>query len=885
MNMNSEGKTPPSSDVRGLSRVISALALLASVAAVPSQAEDYPTAVLRDNPLGYYRLNDSLVRSDVNVNSGSAGASANATNLNVHPYPGGIAGDANLSQFFDSSARSIIPWNAALNPTNTEPFTMEAWFYPASDQINGGQAAIMNRYSYSGVDRQGWVIFQRAPNDTYAGAPGFEGVGWNFRMYRGSGGSSGLDVVSQVPYEVGTWTHLVAVYDPVQVTNATLTIYINGVAANTNIWEGETAGYVANTDDHPLSEAPDGPAGLSLGAYNNTSPGSNPYFGSVDEFAFYSKILSPAQILAHYQNGTNASRTVPYPVLIQSDAPVAYLRLDELSAGPPVSLNLGNSRNAGAATPSVEVVHPVPSALADAGGDTAYGFHHRNGFGVTSIPWIADNNPEAGVPFTFAAWFRPLSDRQNPGASPVNNRYVKSGNRTGWVIFQRAPNAEVAGGDGVGWNFRMFTGTGGSGQDIVTGVPYNLGEWQQVVVTWTPVTDNGDGSWTGTLVSYVNGAASATNEVVTYKANTNPTEDESEPSDLAVGAYNAASGLGSNPFEGDIDEVAFYNNYLLTPEQILAQYQAGTNSNVAPSYATQVFMAAYDGAGTQRSMPATYLRLSDPAWYPASNLGSLGSAAAGSLVVTTNDVAGPVPPAFLGFTDTNSAAPLDGTKGWINLNNPSGLNIAGAIALEAWIKPGATQGTTANIVSHGTNGVGAEVYLRIDASGNYAVGSSDGATSQGVTFPVPSGDLGSATWIYLVGTFDGTAWHLYRNGLPVATAPGTTGAVAINDVNWAIGSTGSGWENYFTGTVDEVAIYGQALTAEQVLAHYNAAVSGSQPPVLGIALVGGVVTLTWNNGVLQEADSVGGSYKSLPEAKSPYSPALSTGAKYYRVQN
>lgn len=884
MNMIPGGQTTVSFPGRFLAHSASALALMAVVAGGEIQAQDYPAAVLRDNPLAYYRLNDSLVRSAVNVNSGSLGTAGNATNINAQPFPGGLAGDGNLSQFYNSTAWAEIPWNAALNPTNTQPFTMEAWLYPASDQISGGQAAIMNRYSYSGVDRQGWVIFQRSPNDTYANAPGNEGIGWNFRMYRGSGSSSGLDVVSQVPFEIGTWTHLVVVYDPVEVTNATLTMYINGVAANTNIWAGEGPGYVANTDDHPVDEAPNGPASLALGSYNNTAPGSNPYFGAVDEFAFYGTKLTPEQIQAHYQNGTNAARAVAYPTLIQADNPVAYLRLDELSDGPPVTLNLGNSRAAGVATPTVEVVRPVPSAVTDAAGDTAYGFHQRNGNSVTTIPWIAENNPDASVPFTFEAWFRPTSGRQSPGASPINNRYVGSANRTGWVIFQRAPNEEEAGGDGVGWNFRMFTGTGTGGQDVVTGVPFNLGEWQQVVVTWTPTTDNGDGSWTGTLASYVNGVAAAVNESVIYKANTNPPEDDLPPADLAVGAYNAASGLGSNPFEGDIDEVAIYNNYLLTAEQILAHYEAGTNAHPATPYATQVLMAAYDGAGTQRSMPATYLRLSDPARYPAANHGTLGHLAAGSLVVTTNDVAGPQPPAFAGFTDTNAAVPLDGTKGWVNLNNPSALNLAGQVTMEAWLKPGAVQGAIANIVAHGTNGVGAEVYLRIDALGNYAVGSSDGTTGQGAVFPVPAGDLGSASWIHLVGTYDGTAWHLYRNGLPVATTSAATGAVAVNDANWAIGSTGSGWENYFTGTVDEVAIYGKALSADQVLAHYNAGVSGDQSLALSIGLSGGAVTLTWAAGTLQAADILGGTYGDVSGAQSPYLPPLTSNMKFYRLR-
>ena len=44
---------------------------------------------------------------------------------------------------------------------DTQPFTIEAWLYPTSDQINGGQAVLMNRYSYPGVNRQGWILLDR----------------------------------------------------------------------------------------------------------------------------------------------------------------------------------------------------------------------------------------------------------------------------------------------------------------------------------------------------------------------------------------------------------------------------------------------------------------------------------------------------------------------------------------------------------------------------------------------------------------------------------------------------------------------------------------------------------------------------------------------------
>ena len=56
-------------------------------------------------------------------------------------------------------------------------------------------------------------------------------------MYNDLDTSGHLEAISRVPYQVGEWQHVVVVYDPVggNPTNATLTMYINGVAADTNV--------------------------------------------------------------------------------------------------------------------------------------------------------------------------------------------------------------------------------------------------------------------------------------------------------------------------------------------------------------------------------------------------------------------------------------------------------------------------------------------------------------------------------------------------------------------------------------------------------------------------------------------------------------------------
>ena len=896
----------------------------ACLAALPSSAmaSDYAKSILADGPAAYYRLGDSTVRGTNHLNSGIATGVTAFQNLGrVHTMPGAILGDSGRAAFFDFTSRTEIPWNAAVNPKNDKPFTIEAWFYPTSDQTGNGQCPINNRYAYSGVDRQGWVFFQRKPNADYAGG---EGVGWNFRMFRGAGSSSGLDILSGVPYVLGKWTHVVVVYDPKNVVDATVTMYIDGKEAVTKAWTGGTdgtqPGYVANTSGNDPAVATFGDAALAIGNYNNTAGTSlNPYFGGVDEFAFYQTKLSAEQILAHYQNATNANRTVSYSSLIQADKPAVYLHLDEEAPGPDIAVNFGETRAIGHGSHTSEVRHPAPGAISAGGNDGSVAYHNRNGKSTTTLPWTAGNNPGADKPLSVEFWARPMRDQQG-GQCPVNNRFVGGSGRTGWVIFQRNPNASYPASEGLGWNFRMFRGVSSSGADVNTDTDYSIGEWQHLAFTWEPVTDNGDpgsngnNQWEGILKAYVNGVAVNTNSAALYAANLETTEDGSVAADLGIGSYNAKSGLGSNPFEGNVDEFAVYGDYLLKPEQVLAHYQAGTNAHPAIPYENLVITAPF--TGPERKGPATYLRFNEGAVSPLANAGSLEADADGHGVLANTSAAGPRPPAFKGFEANNSALDLTTTKAFGALNDLGSLKLTDRVTFSAWIQPGTltTEPSPARILARGPATVSSfvaqifeqakeitalntnttEVSLRIEPVNgalNYSFGSSEYKGAPDLTVerafaPVPAADLTAGQWVQLSGVYDGTHWRLYRNGTEIAAAAGSGKAIAAIGADWAIGSTGNGWDGGFTGAIDEVAVYPKALSAAQIQKHYTIAVNGgsSEPAKVAISLSGADTTLTWSGGALQQSDSLNGTYTEVIGAVSPLKVTPTGAAKFYRIR-
>ena len=182
------------------------------------------------------------------------------------------------------------------------------------------------------------------------------------------------------------------------------------------------------------------------------------------------------------------------------------------------------------------------------------------------------------------------------------------------------------------------------------------------------------------------------------------------------------------------------------------------------------------------------------------------------------------------------------TGKYIALGNPSALNIAGRITLEAWIKWARRDGHRI-VVCHGSapppaTGAAFETVLRVGETKDYRAGVWTG-TSHYAALDAPAAD--SNAWVHLAGVYTGGAWLLYRNGVKVAETPADTNGAKPSPGNWRIGAEyASTVTRWFHGAIDEVRISGVARPAEWIKASYENQKSGQVMTVVGAPQVNGI---------------------------------------------
>ena len=300
-------------------------------------------------------------------------------------------------------------------------------------------------------------------------------------------------------------------------------------------------------------------------------------------------------------------------------------------------------------------------------------------------------------------------------------------------------------------------------------------------------------------------------------------------------------------FQGSIDEVAFFPNQI-TGQQVLSQYAASGRTAAVPAAPADSY-----GASVYNDDPDLYWRLGETTGSAALDSSPYGNDA---------DYFGTITKNVAGVVTADRAAqfnPTNGTNGVVasraQFTNPS------VYTEEAWVKTTSTRGGKiigfGNQRSANSSNYDRHVYLQDDGRVVFGVYTTQANT---ITSPNP---VNNGQWHHIVATQAAEGMKLYVDGVLASsnTEAGSQSYVGYwrvgGDVTW--GST----SNYLNGTIDEVAVYSRALTAQQVANHYSIGSTGALPnqaPVASFTAVPGQLTASVDGSASTDPDGTVASY-------------------------
>jgi hypothetical protein len=277
-------------------------------------------------------------------------------------------------------------------------------------------------------------------------------------------------------------------------------------------------------------------------------------------------------------------------------------------------------------------------------------------------------------------------------------------------------------------------------------------------------------------------------------------------------SLGAAVGSSGQALVGTLDEVAVYRT-ALTPARIAAHWTAGSGLAVAPPVSEYVSAVRWDS-------PLAFYRLSDATNVAVDATANHIDAAYGAAV--ERDVAGLV------LTDlTNNGAQFPGgasspaaavtTGRTIELEPPQ------TVSVEAWLELTSDPAETTDLVSYGPHALGQPYTLQVFANGTVGMLVS---TTTGTGVVHGRTVLGRSVPHIVDATYDGTIMKIYVDGALDNSEP-LTGPLDYRAESPADGlSMGTSFDDpgglAFAGELDDVAVYGRALSAQRVWAHWAA---------------------------------------------------------------
>ena len=159
---------------------------------------------------------------------------------------------------------------------------------------------------------------------------------------------------------------------------------------------------------------------------------------------------------------------------------------------------------------------------------------------------------------------------------------------------------------------------------------------------------------------------------------------------------------------------------------------------------------------------------------------------------------------------TGTAVAFDGSDDYVEVAPRPALDLSSSISIEAWVKADAYAGSV--VQRYGA------YELRPQPNGNLIWRLWIDGAARSLTAGI--GTVSTDQVHHLVGTYDGAMMRLYLDGVQVASGP-MSGSVEHGPADVLYIGTNAHTKTYFGGTIDNVAIYSRALSAEEVYEHFR----------------------------------------------------------------
>lgn len=173
--------------------------------------------------------------------------------------------------------------------------------------------------------------------------------------------------------------------------------------------------------------------------------------------------------------------------------------------------------------------------------------------------------------------------------------------------------------------------------------------------------------------------------------------------------------------------------------------------------------------------------------------------------------------------DSDTCIDFHGAGAEAKVGDREGFEITSAITLEAWISTDSASGTGSDSAIIGKSNAGSTGYdflMYEDASRNivfYLNFSSAGAQNAAI----PKELITTGQTHHVVGTYDGSVFKSYLDGELITTKQYTDTITNTAGYVVTIGRYDVIGGSYFNGKIDELAVYGSALSAGDVHRHYR----------------------------------------------------------------